>query len=141
MRTTARVLVVVALLSACGTAPSTSASHASPIPPPAGEQIYLATDRGISVIGQSGAVVRELPRGVAAPDWSAHYTVEPGTTTTVRVLDPATGAERKSIKVPGRYDLARAYRVAPSGLSRSGGVLALETAPRPTQSGVAVGVT
>lgn len=136
MRTLASVLIAAALLSACGT--SSTGASASPAPPPAGERIYLATDRGVSVVGQTGAVVRELPRGVASPDWSVFYTVEPGATTTVRLLDPATGAERKAISVPGRYDLGSAYRVAPTGLSRSGALLALEAAPRPTESGFAV---
>lgn len=138
MRTLARVLIAAALLSACGTPSSTGASHASPVPPPAGEQVYLATDRGVSVVGQTGAVVRELPRGVASADWSVFYTVEPGATTRVRLLDPATGAERRAITVPGRYDLGSAYRVAPTGLSRSGALLTLEAAPRPTESGFAV---
>jgi DNA-binding beta-propeller fold protein YncE len=138
MRTLAGMLVVVALLGACGTPSSPSASYASPVPPPAGEQIYLATDRGVSVVAQSGAVVRELPRGVASPDWSAFYTVVPGATTTVRVIDPANGAERKAITVPGHYDLGSAYRVSPSGLSRNGELLALEAAPRPAESGFAV---
>jgi len=138
MRTLGLVLIVAALLGACGTAPSTSASHASAVPPPTSEQIYLATTRGVSVIGQSGATLRELPRGVAAPDWSAYYAVEAGGTTMVRVLDPVTGAERRVIKVPGRYDLGSAYRVAPTGLSRSGALLTLEATPRPTESGFAV---
>jgi DNA-binding beta-propeller fold protein YncE len=90
------------------------------------------------VIGQSGATVRELPRGVPAPDWSAYYVVAPGDTTILRVLDPMTGAERRTIKVPGRYDLSSAYRVAPTGLSRSGALLTLEAAPKLTQSGFAV---
>ncbi|MGH2491066.1 MAG: YncE family protein [Candidatus Limnocylindria bacterium] len=138
MRTLARILTVAALLGACGTPPAMTASSASPVPPPAGEQVYLATDRGVSVVGQTGAVVRELPRGVAPLDWSAFYTVEPGATTTVRVLDPATGAERKRIQLPGRYDLGSAYRVSPTGLSRSGVLLTLEAAPRPAESGFAV---
>lgn len=138
MRTIVRIAIAAALLSACGTAQSTSASHATPVPPPAAEQIYLATDRGVSVVGQNGSVLRELPRGVAAPDWSALYTIAPGATTTVRVLDPVTGAERKRISVPGRYDLGSAYRVSPTGLSRSGAMLALEAAPRPAESAFAV---
>jgi DNA-binding beta-propeller fold protein YncE len=106
--------------------------------PQPSEEITLSTDRGLSVIAQSGATVRELPRGVAAPDWSAFYAVEPGPTTLVRVLDPITGMERRSIKVNGNYDLASAYRVAPSGLSRSGVVLALEAPASAGRSAFAV---
>ncbi len=113
-----RLLVVAAVLAACGAPAATGATSATVAPPPANEQIYVATDRGISVIGQSGATLRELPRGVPAPDWSAFYVVEPGNTTIVRVLDPVTGAERRTIKVPGRYDLSSAYRVAPSSRPR-----------------------
>ena len=134
-----RVLLVAALLPACGTAPrDAAATSATPPPPPANEHIWLATERGMRVIAQTGAVARELPHGVPAPDWSAFYVVEPGDTTVVRVLDPSAGAERRGIKVPGRYDLASAYRVAPTGLSRNGALLALETTPARTESGFAV---
>lgn len=138
MRELVRVLVVATVLGACGTPTSTGATHTSAVPPPAGERVYLATDHGITVVGQAGVAVRELPRGVAAPDWSAFYAVTSGDPTIVRVLDPLTGAERRSISVPGRYDLAAAYRVAPTGLSRSGTFLALEAAPNVARSGFAV---
>ena len=137
MRALARSLTVVLLLAACGTTSSTSASNTSHLPPPAGEQVYLATDRGISVVGQTG-VARELPRGVPTPDWSAFYSVVAGDPTIVRVLDPLTGAERRRITVPGRYDLSSAYRVAPTGLSRSGAFLALEAPPDAASSAFAV---
>ncbi len=132
------VLLVATIVAACGVRPASAPTSATAAPPPANEQIYLGTDRGITVITQGGSAVRELPRGVPAPDWSAFYAVEPGTTTFVRVLDPATGLERKHIIVPGRYDLGGAYRVAPTGLSRNGALLVLEAAPAPAQSGFAV---
>jgi len=133
-----RILIVAGLLVACGTPTARSGTTATVAPPPANEQISLVTDRGVSVIAPSGATLRNLPRGVAAPDWSAFYAVEPGDTTVVRVIDPATGAERRSIKVAGRYDLASAYRVAPTGLSRNGLVLALEAPPSAGRSAFAV---
>jgi hypothetical protein len=133
-----RLFVVAAVLGACGAPQGTSASTATVAPPPANEQIYLGTDVGLSVVGQNGAVVRQLPRGVHSPDWSAYYVVEPGNTTIVRVLDPMSGAERGAINVPGRYDLGGAYRVAPTGLSRSGALLTLEAAPKLTESAFAV---
>lgn len=139
MGKSAGVLLVAAVLGACGTVPpATATTSATVAPPPANEQIWLTTERGTSVIGQNGAAMRELPRGVPAPDWSAYVVVEPGDTTVVRVFDPTSGAERRSIKVPGRYDLSSAYRVAPTGLSRSGALLALEAAPKPTETGFAV---
>ena len=137
MRPFVRLLVVV-LVGACGAPAATSGGSATPAPPPANEQISLVTDRGISVIAQSGATLRDLPHGVAAPDWSAFYAIEPGAVTAVRVLDPATGVERRAINVNGRYDLASAYRAAPTGLSRSGLVLALEAPPSAGRSGFAV---
>ena len=137
MRPFVRLLVVV-LVGACGAPAATSGSSATPAPPPANEEISLVTDRGISVIAQSGATLRDLPHGVAAPDWSAFYAIEPGAVTAVRVLDPATGVERRAINVNGHYDLASAYRVAPTGLSRSGLVLALEAPPSAGRSGFAV---
>jgi hypothetical protein len=138
MGTFVRLLVVVTVLGACGAPQATSAVTATVAPPPANERIYLASDAGLSVVGQSGVVVRELPRGVYPSDWSSYYVVEPGNTTIVRVLDPLTGVQRSSIDVPGRYDLSSAYRVAPTGLSRSGALLTLEAAPKVTESGFAV---
>jgi WD40 repeat protein len=133
-----RLLVVAAVVGACGAPAATSTASGTVAAPPANEQIYLATDRGISVVAQSGSVVRELPRGVSSPDWSAFYTVEPGATTVLHVLDATAGVERTSIKIPGRVDLGSAYRVAPSGLSRNGTFLALEAAPTLTESRFAV---
>ena len=133
-----RLLVVAAVLGGCGAPQGTSAASGTAAAPPANEQIYLATDRGVSVLAQSGSVARELPRGVASPDWSAFYTVEPGATTVLHVLDATTGVERTSIKVPGRFDLGGAYRVAPSGLSRNGAFLTLEASPTSTESSFAV---
>ena len=138
MGRTASALLVAALLGACGTPTATNSLSAPAARPQPSEEITLATDRGLSVIAQSGATVRELPHGVAAPDWSVFYAVEPGPTTLVRLLDPVTGAERRSIKVNGHYDLASAYRVAPSGLSRSGAVLALEAPPSAGRSAFAI---
>ena len=137
MRPFVRLLVVV-LVGACGAPAATGGSSGTAAPPPANEQISLVTDRGISVIAQSGATLRDLPHGVAAPDRSAFYAIEPGAVTAVRVLDPATGVERRAINVNGRYDLASAYRAAPTGLSRSGLVLALEAPPSAGRSGFAV---
>jgi DNA-binding beta-propeller fold protein YncE len=134
----ARILVTAVLIGACGTPASTSAANTSHLPPPADEQVYLTTDPGISIVGQTGVVARQLPRGVAAPDWSAFYAVTSGDPTIVHVLDPLTGVERRSIRVPGRYDLGAAYRVSPTGLSRNGAFLALEAAPNSVRSRFAV---
>jgi len=133
-----RLLLVVTALGACAAPQATSAVSGTAAAPPANEQIYVATDTGISVVAQSGAVARELPRGVSSPDWSAFYAVEPGSTTVLHVLDATTGVERASINVPGRFDLGSAYRVAPSGLSRNGAFLTLEAAPTSTASSFAV---
>ncbi len=138
MRPSIRFVVVAALVGACGTPAATSGSSATAAPPPASEQISLVTDHGISVVAQSGATLRDLPHGVPTPDWSAFYAVEPGDTTVVRVIDPATGGERRSITLNGRYDLGGAYRVAPTGLSRNGLVLALEAPPSAGRSAFAV---
>ena len=133
-----RLLVVAAFLGACGAPAATRGSSATAVPPPANEEISLVTDHGMSVVAQSGATLRDLPHGVAAPDWSAFYAVEPGDTTVVRVIDPATGGERRSFTLTGRYDLGSAYRVAPTGLSRDGSVLALEATPSAGRSAFAV---
>ena len=98
MGRTASALLVAALLGACGTPTATNSLSAPAARPQPSEEITLATDRGLSVIAQSGATVRELPHGVAAPDWSVFYAVEPGPTTLVRLLDPVTGAERRKLR-------------------------------------------
>ncbi len=135
----AGILIVCAVMvTACGQPPVQSQAAAAPVSVPPNEQVYVAHERGVSIISGSGAVVRELPRGVSSPDWSAFYAVEPGDRTVVRVLDPATGAERRAITLPGRYDLGSAYRVAPSGVSRDGTVLALEAPPAAGRSAFAV---
>lgn len=139
MGTFARLVLVATLVGACGGAPvATRAISAKAAPPPASEQIWLSTEQGISVVAQTGATLRELPHGVAALDWSAFYAVEPGDTTIVRVIDPATAADRRSIKIAGRYDLGNAYRVAPTGLSRNGSALALVAPPTAGRSAFAV---
>jgi len=138
MGRTAFVLLLAAVVGACGSPTATNSLSAPAARAQPNDEITLITDRGLSVIGQSGATLRALPHGVAAPDWSVFYAVEPGPTTLVRLLDPTTGAERRSIKVNGRYDLASAYRVAPIGLSRSGLVLALEAPPSAGRSAFAV---
>ena len=80
-------LLVATIVGACGTRAATSVTSVTVARPPANEQIYLAPVRGgLSVIGQSGATLRELPRGVPTPDWSAFYVVAPGNMTIVRVL-------------------------------------------------------
>jgi DNA-binding beta-propeller fold protein YncE len=138
MGRTVRILLVAAILGACGSPTATNTLSAPIARPQPNEEITLTTDRGVSVIAQSGATLREMPHGVATPDWSVFYAVEPGPTTLVRLLDPATGAERRSIKVNGRYDIASAYRVAPTGLSRNGLILALEAPPSAGRSAFAV---
>ena len=44
MGTAARTLVVAAILASCGSPPATGGPSATAAPPPATEQVYLATD-------------------------------------------------------------------------------------------------
>ena len=91
------------VLASCGTAPSAPAAAAptvavlAPTAQP-GDQLYIYTgakgdaERLTIVDSVSGARQRDLPPGVAAPDWSTLYVVEQVSgQTRVRALDVASG--------------------------------------------------
>jgi hypothetical protein len=65
-------------------------------------------------------LVASLPAGTLLPDRSRYWTVETGDRTTVRGLDPATGAEQVGFTLEGRWSVPTSYGPAPSGISANG---------------------
>lgn len=102
--------------SACGSAsqraePSASSGDASALPAAAaGYRLYVKEGFGqrlqtLRVVdAASGRVERELPLGVPAPDWSSLYVVasEAGKTT-LRALDPSSGAVARETQLDGTF--------------------------------------
>ncbi len=104
------------LVPACGfsgdrTGPSASSGGATASPPAApGYRLYVEDGYGqrlrtLRVVDAgSGKVERELPFGVPAPDWSSLYAVasEAGKTT-LRALDPSSGAVARETELDGTF--------------------------------------
>lgn len=143
--------VFACLLAACGSSagaparpesvpPATSpvvASTPATTPQPAGDRLYLImgdyspSQRLAVVDATTGARERELPYGVAAPDWSAVYTVTLTTGsgsahTDVRAIDAGTGQTLRAMTVEGNYALPPvSIDGTAGGLSQNGRWLAL----------------
>ncbi len=104
-----------------------------PVSSPTGYMLYLqaaapGSAHQVAVISlATGQRVRELPVGTPAPDWSRLYTiVDQSQKSTLRVVDPRTGAVSREVPLDGRYELPPAnYAGAPGGLSENGEWLVL----------------
>lgn len=121
------VLFAVVLVAACGSLKEQTSHVASQ---PAHELLYVATATGTSVIdATTDSVVATLPVGTLLPDRSRYWTVDSGDRTTVRGIDPATGADQASFVLDGRWSVPAAYGPAPSGLSANGKWLVLVAPP------------
>jgi hypothetical protein len=81
------------------------------------------------VDASTDAVVATLPVGTLLPDRSRYWTVNTGDRTTVRGIDPATGADQVSFTLEGHWAVPAAYGPAPSGLSGNGKWMALVAPP------------
>jgi hypothetical protein len=132
--------LAAALLSACGASdrsagPSAAApTLAAPIAAaPAGDRLYIRDgfkggDQRLTIIDSaSGARERDLPPGLASPDWTTLYVAERNDDkTTLRAFDLATGRALRETTVDGAYDLPM---ITPNsvmgGLSPDGRWLAL----------------
>lgn len=112
-------LAISAALSACG-APDRSAAPAAAAPTPAsaiaaaapGDRLFIRdgfkgdSERLAIVDSASGARVRDLPPGVASPDWTTLYVAEQSAgSTLVRALDLATGRALRETTLAGKYSL------------------------------------
>ena len=136
-RLIALLILTVSILAACGRA---SATH----PAASGYLIFL--EAGYSSGGETvkvldsgtGTVVRELPIGTPASDWSRYYIVSqlPGSAQ-LKAIDPASGRTIAQTAIPGGYTLPNlAFQGPTGGLSPNGQWLALtKNSPSPSGEG------
>ncbi len=123
------LLVAAVLVASCGSLKEDLSQVASQ---PSHELLYIATASGMSVVdATTDALVATLPQGILLSDRSGYWTVESGDRTTIRGLDPATGAELVSFSLDGRWSMPTAYGPAPSGLSANAKWLVLHLVPAP----------
>ena len=125
-RLIALLIGVVSILTACGQA---NATH----PAAAGYLIFL--ESGFSNSGETvkvldsgtGTVVRELPIGTPASDWSRYYVVTQLTGgAQLKALDPASGRTIAQTPIPVGYGLPNiAFQGPTAGISPNGQWLAL----------------
>lgn len=124
------MLLAVLLLSACGSLKEDTSQVASQ---PAHELLYVATATGMSVVdATTDSLVAALPVGTLLPDRSRYWTVDPGDRTTVRGIDPASGVDKTSFVLDGRWSVPASYGPAPNGLSANGKWMVLVAPPHAT---------
>ena len=126
-RLIALLILTVSILTACGRANATT--H----PAAAGYLIFL--EGGFSNAGESvkvldsgtGTVVRELPIGTPAADWSRYYVVTQLTgSAQLKAIDPASGRTIAQTTIPSGYSLPNiAFQGPTAGISPNGQWLAL----------------
>src|SRR5437764_328160 len=126
-RLIALLILTVSILTACGRA------NASTHPATAGYLIFL--EGGFSNAGEivkvldsgTGTVVRELPIGTPAPDWSRYYVVTQLTgSAQLKAIDPASGRTIAQTTIPSGYSLPNiAFQGPTAGISPNGQWLAL----------------
>jgi DNA-binding beta-propeller fold protein YncE len=120
-------VTLVVIAAACG-ARQDGVAAPQPAAPSAAlrDVLFISRDDGTAVVGgKAGAVTASLPRGAATPDWTIYWAVEPGERTTLRELDPVTGADKRTFAIDGRWALPTAYGAAPAGFSADGRWLVL----------------
>ena len=126
-RRIAVLILAVSILTACGRANATT--H----PAAAGYLIFL--EGGFSNAGESvkvldsgtGTVVRELPIGTPASDWSRYYIVtQLSGSAQLKAIDPASGRTIAQATIPASYSLPDIASQGPTaGISPNGQWLAL----------------
>ncbi len=130
-RLIALLIVAVSILGACGRATSTH-------PASAGYLIFFEGgfsngSETVKVLDSgTGAVVRELPIGTPAPDWSHYYIVTPLTgSAQLKAIDPASGRTIAQTTIAAGYSLPNiAFQGPTAGLSPNGQWLALTSQSR-----------
>src|SRR5438876_4853364 len=126
-RLIALLILTVSILTACGRA------NATTNPGTAGYLIFL--EGGFSNAGESvkvldsgtGTVVRELPIGTPASDWSRYYIVtQLSGSAQLKAIDPASGRTIAQATIPASYSLPDlAFQGPTAGISPNGQWLAL----------------
>jgi hypothetical protein len=122
----AMLILTVSVLTACGRA---SIAH----PAAAGYLIFLegGFSNGAETVkvldSGTGTVVRELPIGTPASDWSRYYVVTQLTgSAQLKAINPASGKTIAQTTIPGGYALPNiAFQGPTAGLSPNGQWLAL----------------
>src|SRR5256712_387066 len=125
-RLIALLILTVSILAACGRANAT---------PPAAAGYLIFLEGGFSNGGESvkaldsgtGTVVRELPIGTPASDWSRYYVVTQLTgSAQLKAIDPASGRTIAQTTIPAGYSLPNiAFQGPTAGISPNGQWLAL----------------
>jgi DNA-binding beta-propeller fold protein YncE len=120
------LILTVSILTACGRANAT---------PPAAAGYLIFLEGGFSNAGETvkvldsgtGTVVRELPLGTPASDWSRYYIVTQLTgSAQLKAIDPASGRTIAQVTVPAGYSLPNiAFQGPTAGISPNGQWLAL----------------
>lgn len=102
-RSSSVVLVALALaLSACTGDPSSRDPSVSLTD----GLLATRTADGVALVDGSGQVVRDIPGGVPAPDWSSIAVAVPsGANTEIERVDPATGSPEARVVVPGEWEV------------------------------------
>jgi sugar lactone lactonase YvrE len=129
-RLIALLIVAVSVLAACGRASSTH-------PATPGYLVFLEggfpNTETVKVLDSgTGTVVRELPVGTPASDWSRYYIVTPLTGSgQLKAIDPASGRTIAQTTIPAGYWLPQiAFQGPTAGLSPNGQWLALTSQGR-----------
>lgn len=120
MRALLAIACVAVLLAACGRPGATQAGG--------GYRLFEATSQHSEIVvidSRTHSIERTLPLGTPSPDWRHLYSTAPGALVDT---DPATGATRRTLKLPGDYELPPATLSGlPGGVSQDGRWLALQS--------------
>ncbi len=118
-----RALALVFLVAACGANVPGKAAEAL--------RLYEATATQIAVIDSiSHVTLRHLPLGVPSNDWTHLYSIS---SDALVDTDPRTGSPRRTLPLPGRYELPAATSSGlPGGTSPAGFWLVLSSGSTPT---------
>lgn len=118
-----RAVALVFLVAACG----------ANVPGKAAEdlRLYEATGTQIAVIDSiSHVTLRHLPLGVPSNDWTHLYSIR---SDALVDTDPRTGSPRRTLPLPGRYELPAATSTGlPGGTSPDGTWLVASSGSTPT---------
>lgn len=126
MRALVLAIGALVVVAGCGRVPGGQVS-------PGDYKLYVAastsSSQQLSVIdSRSHAVELQMPLGSPSPDWTHLYTLKGDT---LLDLDPQTGATRRSLRLPGSFQLPPAtLSGVPGGLSPDGHWLVLESFDR-----------
>jgi hypothetical protein len=101
-RSPASILVAALVLAACAQDPATNAERASGVASAAGDALVLDSGGTLTRVDAGSGEVAFDAEAVPSVDWSKLFAAtSDGTNTTIRMLDPVTGAATARTVVPG----------------------------------------